>query len=72
MVPLPNCEQLQQETASGLSTNSTDQGFHALIFSDAMLQTGRSLPRCQMRSMIFFFNLPNPSGRTRPWGLLSL
>jgi hypothetical protein len=21
---------------------------------------------------IFFFNLPNPSGRTRPWGLLSL
>jgi hypothetical protein len=22
--------------------------------------------------VIFFFNLPNPSGRTRPWGLLSL
>jgi hypothetical protein len=21
---------------------------------------------------VFFFNLPNPSGRTRPWGLLSL
>jgi hypothetical protein len=21
---------------------------------------------------IFFFNLPNPSGRPRPWGLLSL
>jgi hypothetical protein len=25
-----------------------------------------------MRRMNFFFNLPNPSGRTRPWGLLSL
>jgi hypothetical protein len=22
--------------------------------------------------VIFFLNLPNPSGRTRPWGLLSL
>jgi hypothetical protein len=22
--------------------------------------------------LIFFFNLPNPSGRTRPWGLLCL
>jgi hypothetical protein len=37
----------------------------------ALLQNGRSRVRDPMRWMIFI-NLPNPSGRTRPWGLLSL
>jgi hypothetical protein len=36
-----------------------------------MLQAGRSRIREPMRWMNFFFNLRNPSGRTRPWGLLS-
>jgi hypothetical protein len=36
-----------------------------------MLQTGRSRVRDPMRGMIFI-KLPNPYGRTRPRGLLSL
>jgi hypothetical protein len=36
-----------------------------------MLQSGRLLVWDLMRWMIFI-NLPNPSSRTRPWGLLSL
>jgi hypothetical protein len=28
--------------------------------------------RFDTNEVIFFLNLPNPSGRTRPWGLLSL
>jgi hypothetical protein len=36
-----------------------------------MLQAGRSRVRDPMRSMKFF-NLPNPSGRIRTWGSLSL
>jgi hypothetical protein len=38
-----------------------------------MLQAGRSRVRDSTgRITFFFFNLPNPSGRTRPWGSLSL
>jgi hypothetical protein len=37
-----------------------------------MLQAERSRIRFPMRSFSFFFNLPNPSGRTRPWGILGL
>jgi hypothetical protein len=35
------------------------------------LQTGRSRVRLPMR-WFFFLNSPNPSDRTRPWGLLRL
>jgi hypothetical protein len=38
-------------------------------YEGTMLQTGRSRVRYPMR---LFFNLPNLSGRSRPWGLLSL
>jgi hypothetical protein len=34
---------------------------------DTVLQTARSIPD----ELIFFLNLPNPSGRSRPWSLLS-
>jgi hypothetical protein len=37
-----------------------------------VLQNGRSRVRDPIMWMPFFFNLPNHSGRTRPWGLLSL
>jgi hypothetical protein len=33
---------------------------------DTMLQAGKSRVRVKMRTIIFFFNLPNPSCRTRP------
>jgi hypothetical protein len=36
----------------------------------AVLHEGRSRVRLQMRSLNYF-NLPNPSSRIRPWGLLS-
>jgi hypothetical protein len=48
--------------------------FHFITSVDgwaAMLQAGRPPVRVTMRSLNFFFNLPNPTGRTRPWGLHS-
>jgi hypothetical protein len=43
----------------------------SIVGLGAMLQAEWSQVRDHMRSLIFF-NLPNPSGRIRPWGLLSL
>jgi hypothetical protein len=47
-------------------------GAHGSIVVKALLQEGRSRVRDPIRRMIFFFNVPNLSGRTRRWGLLSL
>jgi hypothetical protein len=38
----------------------------------AMLQAGMLWVRAPDEVNGLFFNLPNPSGRTTPWGLLSL
>jgi hypothetical protein len=43
----------------------------SLVGSGAVLQAGMSRDLFPIRSLAFF-NLPNPLGRTRPWGLLSL
>jgi hypothetical protein len=32
----------------------------------------RNVPGLRPNGMIIFFNVLNPSGRSRPWGLLSL
>jgi hypothetical protein len=46
-------------------------GARGSVVVKGLLQTWRSRDRDPMRWMIFI-KLPNPSGRTRPWGLLSL
>jgi hypothetical protein len=44
---------------------------NSVIGCDAMLRTGMSRFRVQMRSLNFI-NLPNPFSRTRPWAVLNL
>jgi hypothetical protein len=60
------------------SACSQDPTVHHLVLKEltllkgtrTMLQAGRS--RVREPTKWIFFNLPNPSGRTRPWGLLGL
>jgi hypothetical protein len=63
------------EPMSGAGENSKYNtglmGSRGSVVVQALLQAGRSRDRDTVRSLNFF-NLPNPSGRTRPWGSLSL
>jgi hypothetical protein len=63
--PSENCNIIMYRLASRLGPRSSIDGW------GAMLQAGRLLFRVLMRSL-YFFNLRNPSSRTRPWSLLSL
>jgi hypothetical protein len=79
---IPRCATVSRTDVSetGLSSNGRNlyrQNMYLLLnwlrlMHWIYLQAWRSRVRVPIKSFNFFFNLPNPSSRSRPWGLLGL